>query len=204
MTRHLCILGAGGQAKVVAFVARSQFPDIRLEFYAQENPHGLKPYAGSVESFLEQAQGKCFVVAIGRNQTRLKLAALARQAGARAKSLVHPAATVAPDAQIESGSVVMAGAVIHPHASIGQDCIVNTAAVVEHDCQVHQGVHLGPGSILAGAAVIRRGTWIGMGARVLEGREIAEDIVVGAGAVVLRNLSERGIYVGVPAQRLED
>lgn len=187
---------------MVAFVARSQFPEIELEFFARERPEGLGPYGGDVEEFLNAARGRAFVVAIGDNAIRRKFGEAARGVGGIAQTFVHPGAIVAPDAVIGSGCVVMAGAVVHPQAKIGRDCIINTMAVVEHDCKVGPCVHLGPGAILAGSASVGADSWIGMGARVLEGRNIAEQIIVGAGAVVTRSLERAGTYVGVPATRI--
>lgn len=200
MASYLSILGAGGHAKVVAYTARAQFPDIRLEFFARDKPAALEPYSGSINAFIEQAKGKTFFVAIGDCATRLKIAQRARESGAESICLVHPNAVVAPDVKIGTGSLVAAGTVIHPNAQIGSDCIINTGSIVEHDCLVESGVHLGPGAILAGGAVVRRSTWIGMGARVLEGREIVENVVLGAGAVATRSIREAGVYMGIPAR----
>jgi len=54
----------------------------------------------------------------------------------------------------------------------------------------------GPGSPI----VVRRGAWIGAGACILEGVEIGENAVVGAGAVVTRSVPAYSVAVGVPAK----
>ena len=36
-----------------------------------------------------------------------------------------------------------------------------------------------------------------------ESIKIANDVVVGAGAVVLKNITESGVYIGVPAKKKE-
>ncbi|MEK9135957.1 MAG: acyltransferase, partial [Bacteroidota bacterium] len=52
--------------------------------------------------------------------------------------------------------------------------------------------------------VLRKGGRIGANATILPGKEIGEDSLVAAGAVVTRNLPARKIYSGVPAKELRD
>ena len=42
-------------------------------------------------------------------------------------------------------------------------------------------------------------THVGIGATVINNIEICKDTVVGGGAVVVRNITESGTYIGVPA-----
>jgi len=51
--------------------------------------------------------------------------------------------------------------------------------------------------------VIRRGAYIGANVTILEGVEVGESAVVGAGAVVTRSVPAGIIVVGVPAKALE-
>jgi len=44
---------------------------------------------------------------------------------------------------------------------------------------------------------------LGAGATVRDGRCIGDDIVIGAGAVVVSDLIQPGVYVGVPAKSLQ-
>lgn len=63
---------------------------------------------------------------------------------------------------------------------------------------------MGPHSAGSGVqkpVIIRCGVWIGMGAVLLQGIDIGEKAVVGAGAVVVSNCTSRSVYVGVPAKR---
>lgn len=50
------------------------------------------------------------------------------------------------------------------------------------------------------SVMIRRGVYIGTGAIILPGVTIGEQSVVGAGAVVTKNVSKRTVVVGVPAK----
>ena len=60
----------------------------------------------------------------------------------------------------------------------------------------------GPGA--KAPITIGDGCWLGASSLVLPGVEIASGCIIGAGAVVVRNTSPNGLYVGVPAKRVKD
>jgi acetyltransferase-like isoleucine patch superfamily enzyme len=60
-----------------------------------------------------------------------------------------------------------------------------------------------PGSKLLGKAKIGNGCRIGTNSTILPEIEICDDVVIGAGAVVNRSITEPGTYVGVPAKRVQ-
>ena len=56
--------------------------------------------------------------------------------------------------------------------------------------------------ISKGPIRIGDGAWIGTSAVILDGITVGRDAVIGAGAVVTRNVPERAIMVGVPARQI--
>lgn len=56
--------------------------------------------------------------------------------------------------------------------------------------------------IVAAPIIIERNVWLGAGATVLQGVRIGEDSVVGAGAVVTRDVPSGTLVTGVPARVL--
>jgi len=51
--------------------------------------------------------------------------------------------------------------------------------------------------------VLRRGVYLGANATILQGVEVGEEAIVGAGAVVIENVPARTTVVGVPARELK-
>jgi len=47
------------------------------------------------------------------------------------------------------------------------------------------------------------GSWVGIGAIINNNVNIYEHMTLGAGAVVVKDITESGIYVGVPARKKE-
>jgi UDP-3-O-[3-hydroxymyristoyl] glucosamine N-acyltransferase len=97
----------------------------------------------------------------------------------------------------------MACAVINADSIIGKHCIVNTGAIIEHDCVILDYTHIAPNATLGGIVRVGRRSHVGIGATIRNKVIVADDCTIGAGAVVVNNISERGVYVGFPAKRMK-
>ena len=78
--------------------------------------------------------------------------------------------------------------------------IVNTGASVDHDCVVGDHSHISPQACLAGNVWLGEEVMIGIGAMIVPGRRIGARTVVGAGAVVTRDLPDGVVAWGCPAR----
>lgn len=97
--------------------------------------------------------------------------------------------------------MIMPGAVVNAGAVVGRSCIINTGATVDHDCILDEYVHVAVGAHLAGTVTVGTKTWIGIGAVVSNNLHVCSGCMIGAGAVVVRDIVEPGTYIGVPAER---
>jgi acetyltransferase-like isoleucine patch superfamily enzyme len=61
-------------------------------------------------------------------------------------------------------------------------------------------VHISPGAHVGGGVAIGECSWIGIGAAIRHCVRIGKDVVVGAGAAVVRDLPSGVTAVGVPAR----
>lgn len=123
-----------------------------------------------------------------------------RDLGLETVDAVHPRAYVATDAEWQPGLQAMAGAVVGARARLGAQCLVNTGASVDHECTLGSGVHIGPGAHLGGCVHLDDLVFVGLGASVLPRVSIGRGAVVGAGAVVTRDVPEGVTVVGNPAR----
>lgn len=192
----LIIIGASGHGKVVADIAAlSGYKDIVF----LDDDENIKECAGwpVVGKSTEAPEGEVFV-AVGNPETRKRLMDL--YSSRIQPVLIHPKAIVAEDAEIGSGTVVMAGAVINPGVKVGKGVIVNTSSSVDHDCSVGDYSHISVGAHLCGTVIVEDNVWVGAGATVINNVNICGRCTIGAGAVVLKDIDELGTYVGVPAK----
>lgn len=150
----------------------------------------------------EQHGADAFVVAIGDNATRGGL--LDRLSNSCPElsiiSVVHAAATVARDALIGEGSIILAGVVVGNGCMVGRGVLLGTRSSIDHDCVIEDYASLAPGVTTGGTVRIGRATALGVGANVLHGVTIGPDTVIGAGALVLGAIPARVVAYGVPAR----
>ena len=57
------------------------------------------------------------------------------------------------------------------------------------------------GAHLSGTVKVGEGTWIGAGATVSNNIDICGWCMIGAGAVVIKDIKDKGTYIGVPARK---
>ncbi len=113
---------------------------------------------------------------------------------------------VGPFTEIQNGVVIGARTRVQSHAficelvTIGEDCFIGHGAVFINDT-FSTGSPARGNKELWRQTVIGNRVSIGSNATIMPVR-IADDVVIGAGAVVTRDIVAAGIYAGNPARRL--
>lgn len=207
MKDKLLIVGASGHGKVVADIAlkMNQWKSIS---FLDENENikssmNIKVISKSSDALKYINEYEIFV-GIGDNALREKIQGKLEEAGASIPVIVHPNAVIGEQVDIGIGTIVMAGVVINCCTNIGKGCIINTGTTIDHDNVIEDYVHISPGVHLAGTVKIGQTTWLGIGSIVSNNINIIGGCKVGAGAVVIKDISMKGTYVGVPAGRVKD
>jgi carbonic anhydrase/acetyltransferase-like protein (isoleucine patch superfamily) len=86
-------------------------------------------------------------------------------------------------------SNVQDGAILH--GDPGKPTILEEYVTVGHRAVIH-------------SAHIETGCLVGIGAVVLDGVRVGAGSIIGAGSVVTKNVPERSLIVGIPAQKIKD
>lgn len=204
MNRQVVIIGASGHGKVVAdIVLRSGDTVVGFLDDAPNLPPAICgiPYLGPVSNYRKFRRAE-FIIAIGNAVTRQKLAGMLENV--TWYTAIHPNAVISSlGTSIGKGTVIAANAIVNPGASIGMHCIINTAAVVEHDNILGDFVHVSVGAKLGGTVRVGNRTWIGIGTAVKNNLTVCGDCMIGAGAVVVKDIETPGTYTGVPARKMK-
>ncbi len=199
---RLIIIGAGGHGRVIADIAlKIGYTDVAFVDDKTTGASMGMPIVGTTACLDALDDGATdFVIAIGNNSVRRAIATKHR---VNWVSLVHPSAQIGVNVKIGVGTVVMAGAIINPCTTVGSHAIINTGAIIEHDNLIGDYAHISPGATLGGTVTVGELTHVGIGATVKNNIKIADGCTLGAGAVAVKNLSESGTYIGVPARMMK-
>lgn len=197
MPKDIIMIGAGGHARVIADMVKKSGDNVEGFLDDDLSKDGV---IGKIDDCTKFSD--CFfVIAIGNNSVRKAIAE--KFPDLKYRTVIHPRAVISEDVEIGVGTVIMANAVINANTKIGAHCIINTASVVEHDNVLSDFVHISPGATLCGGTSVGELTQIGAGAVTKNGTSVCSNCIVGISAAVTEDITEPGVYAGVPAKKIK-
>ncbi|QZN84779.1 DapH/DapD/GlmU-related protein [Cellulomonas sp. C5510] len=198
MTSGYGLLGAGAQA-AEAQEWRGKPADFFFVDDAWADPTAGRYGSSSVPDELTVLP---VAAAVGPPAVRRRLVGL--WSGSTFSTIVSAHAVVSGEAQVGDGSLIGPLAVLSVGVAVGRHCLINIGATLSHDTQVDDFATVSPGAHVAGRCRIGAGAVVGVGASLLPGVSIGAGAIIGAGAVLTRDADPGGVYVGVPARKIDD
>lgn len=209
---ELVIFGADGFAREVAAWAESATwggTRFHLRAFVDDPNPGRTLRGRPVVRLSELPKGDelAFVVGVGNPSLRERLTEEAQSHGLRVcPPLVHP--NVVLDCELVSvgdGTVICAGCTLTTDIDIGRHSQINLHCTLGHDVRLGEYATLAPGVHISGRVDVGRAAYFGTGAVTIDGRPdrrlvVGERAVVGAGAVITRDVPAATTVVGVPAR----
>ncbi len=196
---RIAVLGAGGHAAVIVATLHAMGRTVAALFDDSPKNWGKNvlgvPVRGPIAAVRESTCTRA-IIGVGDNGLRKRIS---HEIEIEWTTAVHPFSSVHPDVTLGPGTVVFAGGIVQAGARIGAHVILNTRASVDHHCHVGDYAHIAVAH-LGGGASIGEGVFLALGSIVLPGLHVGDWAVVGAGAVVTRNVAPATTVVGVPAR----
>ena len=196
--KRINLLGAGGHAKVIIDILKSQNKEINKIF--DQDTTIVKHLDFSVIHDLESIESP-LIISIGNNLTRKKIVGFLKNV--EYDIALSKTAIISEKCDIGIGTVVMQGAIIQSSAKLGEHVIINTGATIDHDCIIHSYAHIAPGANLCGNVEIGEGALIGAGSVIIPGVRVGNWTTIGAGSIVINDIPDNVIAMGNPCKILK-
>nr|WP_232420584.1 acetyltransferase [Leptospira interrogans] len=112
-----------------------------------------------------------------------------------------------PTSLLLSDSIIGKNVIIHPKSIIGyraeleDGVIVNIGTQIDHHCKIEKAVTIDPGVVLAGNVLIENFCVLHTGS-IINRIKVGFNSIIGAGAVVIRDVEPNSKIVGVPGKEI--
>ena len=146
-----------------------------------------------------------YVCAIGSARIRrIVVEKIKSIADVKFATLIDPASAFGRERiEIGEGCIICANTYITLDIKIGNHVYIGGNATVGHDAQIGDFVTMYPAAVLSGSTHVGADCELGTGSRVIQGLSIGNGTIIGAGAVVVRNMPPDCTAVGVPAKPIK-
>lgn len=208
MERPLILIGGGRHCRSVIEACRSCGRKVMgvmdIPEKVGQDVLGV-PIIATEDDILKYVKDVEFVVTVGfiKDVTvRNRIINHIKSEGGSFGTIVASSAHVSPYAEIGEGSVVLHGACVNACAKIGSNVIINTLSNIDHDVVVADNCHISTCASLNGMSSIGESTFIGSQAAVCQCVSICNDVLVGAGGIVTKDIITPGVYVGAPVRMI--
>ncbi len=144
-----------------------------------------------------------FILGLGNPNLRKLLGERFEKLGGQLTSVIDKNVTKGSYINIGEGCTLMAGTKLSNGVKLGKGVLVYYNCIITHDVEVGDFVELSPGCKLLGHAKIEANVHIGAGAIILPKLTIGKGAVIGAGAIVTKDVPSDAVMVGNPAKRIK-
>lgn len=205
----IVIIGAGGFGKEVAWLVERinavskkysilGFLDDNIEV---QTKIGKYEVIGSIE-YLKQKKDLAVAIAVGNACTRSKIVQKIKKMNTEVNfpNLIDPSVILGDYRRIGVGNLICAGSILTIEYTLGNFDIINLDCTIGHEALIEDFVTLYPSVNVSGNVKIGNTTEIGTGSQIIQGIEIEENVVAGAGAVIVKNVESNVTIVGSPAK----
>lgn len=209
--KDLYIIGAGGFGREVAWLVErinEVNPTWNLKGFIDDNESlwGNKeddyPILGGCE-YLKTLGEVYAVCAVGFAKVRKTVIEKLNGSPVKFASIIDPSVLMSKRVEVGEGTIICAGTIITVDIRIGNHVIINLDCTIGHDVDIEDFVTIYPSVNVSGNVLIGQCTELGTGTQIIQGKRITANSIVGAGAVVVKNIDEPGTYVGSPVKKIK-
>jgi len=210
------IFGASGHAKEVLWIIKeinklAEEVIVVDKFVVAENDPLLGGYYDSISIISESAYLENYanqvhncILAIGSSKIRKNILNKIVTEKTQFPSLIHPSVIYDKTrVKIGKGVIIEANVTLTTDINIADFVHVNIGSTISHDVQINSFVTISPSVHIAGNVTLKENVFLGINSTIIERLTICENTTIGAGALVLKEITDAGTYVGIPARKIK-
>lgn len=204
------IIGAGTYGEVYASYLTEAGIDI-LGFLDDDTTLQGKmirniPVIGSTQMLgtLKETHGvEAVYCPIGNNPIRVNFLKKAKDLGYKTPNYIHPTVNISRGVEIGNGVYILLGTNIMPYTRIKDYVMISMGVNVAHHSILDEGVFLSTGCNFGASIHAQKYAYCGISSTIMTGlHTLGENCLIGAGAVVIKDVPGNAIMAGVPAKLL--
>ena len=207
MKKDILIIGASGFGREVAWLIE-ELEEWNIKGFIDDNENlrgkTINEYEvlGNCDDLMQFTSPINVVIAIGNPKIRKQI----YQKLSKNPNILYP--NIANDVRISNtnrlgiGNIICTHTILTTNITIGNFNHINLSCTLGHDAILKDYVTVYPGVNISGNVVIGSLAELGTGSKIIQGITISGEIIVGAGGVVVKDLINKGTYVGIPVKKI--
>jgi sugar O-acyltransferase (sialic acid O-acetyltransferase NeuD family) len=134
------------------------------------------------------------------NRVRTRLFRAVKAQGFECVSYVSSKAFVWHNVQLGENVFIFENNVLQHNVRVGDNVVLWSGNHIGHGTVINDHCFVSSHVVVSGFCEIGESSFLGVNSTFVDGVKTGRDVVVGAGAVVTKDLEPRGVYVGSPAR----
>lgn len=143
------------------------------------------------------------VIAIANPAIKKKIYEYSKDMGFQYPNLVHPTVIMGSSVKMGKGNIIGAYSMLSTEAMLHDFVTINPQCGIGHESEIHSFTTLYWNVNIGGNTSILESCELGSKSCVIQGLHVANNVVLGAGAVVAKDIHDSGTYVGVPVRKIK-
>jgi len=139
----------------------------------------------------------------GSMTARLEVSRDIIRSGGILGNLIHPTVDLTMTT-VGAGAYMQESVILQAHVEVGDNSSLHMNAIVGHESKIGNTVFIAHAVSISGACEIGDGTFVGTNATILPHIKIGKWCIIGAGAVVTKDVPDYTVVVGNPARKLKE
>lgn len=210
MVKDIAIYGAGGFGREIACLIKlinEKTPTYNIIGFfddgrsvGETNEYGK--VLGGINELNQWKTSLCIAIAIGTPHVIEKIVNNIKNPNIEFPNIISPDLKLLDKDNwtIGIGNIICSGCLISCNTKIGDFNQFNGFITIGHDSKIGNYNSIMPGVRISGEVTIGDRNFWGFNSGIVQQKQVGNDVVIGAGAVLIRKPKDGCTYVGVPAR----